>query len=136
MEIQVKNNILLIKPESLYEEKILNSEYFQSKLAYRITDNFEKEKSFKVTFNGDIFFIDEKNNIANIGEYYPVKPMKGVELKTSKTWKLYISREGMQYINRYKIGGYFQEHTPKLATLVLLAPLSWGLYPRDPLKDK
>ena len=68
MEIQVKNNILLIKPESLYEEKILNSEYFQSKLAYRITDNFEKEKSFKVTFNSDIFFIDEKNNIANIGD--------------------------------------------------------------------
>ena len=24
MEIQVKNNILLIKPESLFEEKILN----------------------------------------------------------------------------------------------------------------
>ena len=40
MEIQVKNNILLIKPESLYEEKILNSEYFQSKLAYRITKKF------------------------------------------------------------------------------------------------
>ena len=68
MEIQIKNNILLIKPESLYEEKILNSEYFQSKLAYRITDNFEKEKSFKVTFNSDVFFIDEKNNIANIGD--------------------------------------------------------------------
>ncbi len=68
MEIQVKNNILLIKPESLCEEKILNSEYFQSKLAYRITDNFEKEKSLKVTFNRDVFFIDEKNNVVNIGD--------------------------------------------------------------------
>ena len=67
MEIQVKNNILLIKPESLFEEKILNSEYFQSKLAYRITDELVEEK-FKITFNGDIFFIDEKNNIANIGD--------------------------------------------------------------------
>lgn len=68
MEIQVQNNILLIKPESLFEEKILNSDYFQSKLAYRIADNFEKEKSFKVIFNDDIFFIDGKNNIANIGD--------------------------------------------------------------------
>ncbi len=68
MEIQVKNNILLIKSESLFEEKILNSEYFQSKLAYRITDKLEEEKKFKITFNGDVFFIDKKNNIANIGD--------------------------------------------------------------------
>lgn len=47
MEIQVKNNILLIKPESLFEEKILNSEYFQSKLAYRITDELEEKKNLK-----------------------------------------------------------------------------------------
>jgi len=60
MEIQVKNNILLIKTESLFEEKILNSEYFQSKLAYRIIDKLEEEKKFKITFNGDVFFIDKK----------------------------------------------------------------------------
>ena len=39
MEIQVKNNILLIKPESLFEEKILNSEYFQK--------NLKKKKNLK-----------------------------------------------------------------------------------------